>query len=302
MYLFQKIEEVMMNYHDARHAVGEFVLHEQKNLYKYTINEVAEYSYTSKATVVRFAKTLGFEGWRDFMKAFIAEVKYQETHQADVDANYPFQEKSSRQAIIESIKILQIESIEDSADLMDMEMLDMAVQYLKKADHIVIFGLSPNIFLGELFRRKMISIGKKVEVANLGEMGIISRTMDEQDCAIVISYSGNNKHAEPMSYIQYLLDHHVPIIGITSGGDNYMRRVLPCVLTMSSKERLYTKIANFATEESLQFILNVLFSCYFHEDYQKNCLFKIQSAKILETNRNAVLNEMQDEQNFDVIE
>ncbi|RHU07577.1 MULTISPECIES: MurR/RpiR family transcriptional regulator [Erysipelotrichaceae] len=295
MYLFQKIEEVMMNYHDARHAVGEFVLHEQKNLYKYTINEVAEYSYTSKATVVRFAKTLGFEGWRDFMKAFIAEVKYQETHHADVDANYPFHEKSSHQEIIESLKTLQMESIQDSADLMDMDMLKMATTYLVKSKHIVIFGLSPNIFLGELFRRKMISIGKKVDIANLGEMGIISRTMDEQDCAIVISYSGNNKHAEPMSYLQNLLDQKVSIIGITSGGDNYMRRILPCVFTMSSKERLYTKIANFATEESLQFILNVLYSCYYREEYQKNCLFKIQSSKILESQRNAVLNEMQDE-------
>lgn len=295
MYLFQKIEEVMMNYHDARHAVGEFVLHEQKNLYKYTINEVAEYSYTSKATVVRFAKTLGFEGWRDFMKAFIAEVKYQETHHADVDANYPFHEKSSHQEIIESLKTLQMESIQDSADLMDMDMLKMATTYLVKSKHIVIFGLSPNIFLGELFRRKMISIGKKVDIANLGEMGIISRTMDEQDCAIVISYSGNNKHAEPMSYLQNLLDQKVSIIGITSGGDNYMRRILPCVFTMSSKERLYTKIANFATEESLRFILNVLYSCYYREEYQKNCLFKIQSSKILESQRNAVLNEMQDE-------
>lgn len=295
MYLFQKIEEVMMNYHDARHAVGEFVLHEQKNLYKYTINEVAEYSYTSKATVVRFAKTLGFEGWRDFMKAFIAEVKYQETHHADVDANYPFHEKSSHQEIIESLKTLQMESIQDSADLMDMDMLKMATTYLVKSKHIVIFGLSPNIFLGELFRRKMISIGKKIDIANLGEMGIISRTMDEQDCAIVISYSGNNKHAEPMSYLQNLLDQKVSIIGITSGGDNYMRRILPCVFTMSSKERLYTKIANFATEESLQFILNVLYSCYYREEYQKNCLFKIQSSKILESRRNAVLNEMQDE-------
>ena len=295
MYLFQKIEEVMMNYHDARHAVGEFVLHEQKNLYKYTINEVAEYSYTSKATVVRFAKTLGFEGWRDFMKAFIAEVKYQETHHADVDANYPFHEKSSHQEIIESLKTLQMESIQDSADLMDMDMLKMATTYLVKSKHIVIFGLSPNIFLGELFRRKMISIGKKVDIANLGEMGIISRTMDEQDCPIVISYSGNNKHAEPMSYLQNLLDQKVSIIGITSGGDNYMRRILPCVFTMSSKERLYTKIANFATEESLQFILNVLYSCYYREEYQKNCLFKIQSSKILESRRNAVLNEMQDE-------
>ena len=104
MFLIQKIEELMVNHPDARYAVGDFVLHEQKNLHNYTINEVAEHSYTSKATVVRFAKTLGFEGWREFMKVFISEMKYLEQHQGDVDANYPFTEDSSVDEIINNIK------------------------------------------------------------------------------------------------------------------------------------------------------------------------------------------------------
>lgn len=58
LFLLQKIEELMMNHHDARYAVGEFVLHEQTNLHHYTISQIAEYTYTSKATVVRFAKTV----------------------------------------------------------------------------------------------------------------------------------------------------------------------------------------------------------------------------------------------------
>ena len=279
----------MMEYHDARYAVGEFVLHEQSNLHKYTINQIAEYSYTSKATVVRFAKTLGFDGWKEFMKAFISEMKYLEQHKADADVNYPFDAKSSVNEIIDSIKKVQIESIQDSADLLDVEMLEKAVHYLIKAKHIIIFGLSPNIFIGELFRRKMITIKKQVDIAKLGEMGIISNTLTEDDCAIMISYSGNNEHAEPMCYIPTLLENKVSVIGITSGGDNYMRKELDCVLTMSSKERLYTKISNFATEESLQYIFNVLFSCYFAKHYQDNNLYKLQNSKILESSRWAVL-------------
>ncbi len=284
-----------MEYHDARYAVGEFVLHEQSNLHKYTINQIAEYSYTSKATVVRFAKTLGFDGWKEFMKAFISEMKYLEQHKADADVNYPFDAKSSVNEIIDSIKKVQIESIQDSVDLLDVEMLEKAVHYLIKAKHIIIFGLSPNIFIGELFRRKMITIKKQVDIAKLGEMGIISNTLTEDDCAIMISYSGNNEHAEPMCYIPTLLENKVSVIGITSGGDNYMRKELDCVLTMSSKERLYTKISNFATEESLQYIFNVLFSCYFAKHYQDNNLYKLQNSKILESSRWAVLKSMKDE-------
>lgn len=294
MYLFQKIEEMMMRYEDARKTIGDFVLKEQKDLHKYTIGEIAEKTYTSKSTVTRFAKTLGYSGWKVFMKDFVAEQRYQMENQGNADANFPFEKGDSTEVIMRRIKQVQIESIEDTYNLMEPAMVDLAVKHLLNARHIVIFGLSPNIYLGELFRRKMVTIGKQVDIAGLGETGIISRTLTEQDCAIVISYSGNNEYAEPAIHIKTMLSNHVPVIGITSGGDNYIRKSLNCVLTMSSRERLYTKISNFATEESIIYILNVLFSCYFAEDYENNKVFKIKNSKMLEYDRNAILKEMQD--------
>lgn len=136
MYLFQKIEEMMTSHHDARYSVREFVLQERKNLYKYTINEVAEYSYTSKATIARFAKALGFNGWRESMKAFIEELKYEELHQGDVNANYPFSKNDTVEHIVNNIKKLQIESIKDTADLLDINMLNLAVTYLIQANRL----------------------------------------------------------------------------------------------------------------------------------------------------------------------
>lgn len=295
MFLFQKIEELMMTHHDARYAVGEFVMHEQTNLHNYTISEIADQTYTSKATVVRFAKTLGFEGWKEFMKAFIAEVRYQEAHQGDVDVNYPFKEKDTTREIIENIKKVQIEAIQDTADLMEDYMIEKATRYLYRAKHIALFGMSPNVYLGESFRRKLVTVGKTIEIAQPGEMGITARTLGEQDCAIVISYSGNNETAEPVKHVSMLLDLHVPIIAITSGGDNYLRQHLDCVLTISSKERLYTKITSFASEQSISFILNILFAKYFAQDYQKHCFFKIQSSKDLERSRTVALKELQDD-------
>lgn len=285
MFLFQKIEELMMTHSDARHAVGEFVLQEKENLYKYTINEIAENTYTSKATVVRFAKTLGFNGWKDFIKAFIAEMKYQEAHQTDIDANYPFHETSSTKEIIEGLKQVQIESIQDTSDLLDSEEVRHAVDYIANASRVVIFGLSPNSYLAEVFRRKMMGIDKLIEVSRIGEMGITARTMTSHDCALIISYSGNNRNDPPISLIDSFVDNKVAIIGITSDSDNYLRKNANCVLTMSSKERLYTKISNFATEESIQYILNILFSCFYVRNYRENNSFKLRSSRVLENKR-----------------
>ena len=79
------------------------------------------------------------------------------------------------------------------------------------------------------------------------------------------------------------------MIGITSGGNNYLREHLSCVFTMSSKERLYTKISTFASEESIQYIFNALYANYYSKAYQENNQFKIQNAKIIENKRQSVI-------------
>ena len=68
--------------------------------------------------MVRFAKALGFSGWKEFLKAFWEEQSYQEQHYTDIDANYPFDADSSRQDIINQLCSLQVESLLDTADLL----------------------------------------------------------------------------------------------------------------------------------------------------------------------------------------
>lgn len=283
-----------MRYTDARHAVGEFILQEQDKLYQYTVTEIAEKTFTSKATVVRFAKAMGYDGWKEFMKDYIAEVNYQKKYKNTVDFNIPFQKEDGFDTIAENIKKLQMESIRETADLLDKEMLNKAADYLAGAENVVIFSSSPNTYLGELFKRKLLTIGKRAAVAKSGEAGIEAATLGPQDLALIISYSGNSVTQNPVNRIGLLKKNHVPIIGITSGGDNYMRKNLDCIITMSSREHLYSKIANYATEESLNYILNVLFSCCFASQYKQNLEFKIKNSRLLEQERVTMMKEMQD--------
>ena len=294
MYLLQRVEDLSIGTSDARKNVAEFVLKEQKDLLRYSIDEVAAKTFTSKSTVTRFAKLLGFSGWRDFLRAFVAEQKYQSRYEGGTDVNYPFGEDSEVEEIIERIGNVHRESIQDTEEKLDKNMLGRAVNYLYRAGQVVIFASSPNVYLGELFARKMLSVGKNIKVACTGEFGLNAYGLGPMDCALLISYSGNNRAVEPMSSLMILKEQKVPIIGITSEGDNYLRRNADCVLSISSRERLYSKIAGFATEESIGYILNVLFGCYYARDYEKNRLFKEDRAKVLERNRTAILKEMQE--------
>ncbi len=297
MFLFQKIEETTLRYTDARHAVGEFIIQEWKNLHQYTIADIAERTFTSKATVTRFAKSLGYDGWREFMKDYIEEIRYENAHESDLDFNFPFQAYDTPQQIAEQIKRLQVETIEDTADLLDFVMLKTAVDRLVAARQVVIFAASPNSYYAELFRRKLAAIGYIVSVAKPGESGIAAAAMSEKDCAVIISYSGNNPSKFPTNAIPALRKNKVPMIGLSGGGENYMRKMIDCNFTITTKERLYTKIANYSTEESIGYILNVIYSVVFARNYRENKNYKIYNSRMLEQERQTAVRNMQDHNN-----
>lgn len=295
MTLLQRVEELTLAYgNDSKQAIGEFVMRKKSRLREYTIGQIAEATYTSKAALVRFAKALGYTGWREFVKEFVSEQHYQESHYSDIDPNFPFEEGDTTADIIQKMSSLEVESILDTADQLDAPTVDRAAMLLQKSRRIALFGVSPNHLLGELFRRRMLTIGRQVEIPVLGDNGLLASTLTGEDCAILISYSGNATRCEPLNVLDFLTPNAVPIIGITSGGDNALRRCAEYAFTISSRERLYSKISTFATEKSIQYILDVLFSACFALDYAVNLHHKVGTGKKLEYARIATNEELRE--------
>lgn len=282
MLLFQQIEELSYKYSDARKIIGEFVLNEKNHLENYTMKEIADKTYTSKSSMVRFAKALGFSGWKAFLKEFLSETYYEDTHYTDIDPNYPFAEGTSTKDIVYKMCNLQVESILDTADQLDINELEKASDILLNVQNIALMGQSPNIHLGCLFKRKMLAIGKEILLPDGGNQGLLAHSLGEKDCAILISYSGNNELRYPLNLIPILKEHKVCLLAITGLGDNLLRQQADCVLSISSRERLYSKIGTFATEESIEYLLNLLYACYFVKHYQKNIEYKIRVSRTLE--------------------
>lgn len=296
MYLFQKIEENAVRHSDARKNIGEFLLLEKSKVRDYSMQQIAELTYTSKTTLFRYAQSMGYSGWTEFIQEFLDEANYTETHYSEVDPNLPFTSEDDTQSIIRKLTKIQIESLEETADQIDIISLDKAVDKILTARYIVLFGISPNNLLGRILKRKLESIGIIMSVASVDESGMMSAALRKGDCAIIVSYSGNNELREPMRFVKPLKEKGVELIGITGGGNNFIRQHIDCVLTISSRERLYSKISNFTSEESIIHIFNLLYSCCFARNYDKNYAHKVQNSQELEYRRNASLYSMREEE------
>ena len=296
MTLAQRVEEITIaGGGDSKRTIGEFVLEKKSRLRDFTTQQIAAETYTSKAALVRFAKALGFSGWREFATEFVREQHYRETHYSDVDPNLPFQANSTTKDIINLMCSLQMESLMDTADLIKPWTVDSVVDLMERSNRVALFGMGPNSLLGELFRRRMLTIGKLVEVPALGDNGLLASSLRETDCAIIISYSGNSQTCEPLNVLRFLEPNHIPVIAITSQGTNYLRQHATYTLSISSQEKLFSKISTFATETSIHYILNVLFSAYFARNFQENLKSKVDMGRVLEYQRFSNVSELRED-------
>lgn len=294
MLISQKLEEMSMKYRDAREAVGKFLLEQRLQLEHYSMQEIADATYTSKATLVRIAKKLGYSGWNDFMKDYIDELKYKQSHFSDVSHNFPFKRGDNPKEILDKICQIRTESTWHTAQLQDIREIEKATQLLHKSRRIALLGISTNSILLELLQRKMLTIGKVAELISQSEYGLYVHSLTSEDCVIMVSYSGNNEQRNPMNLLQILKEKQVPVIALTSMGDNYLRRHADCVLTIFSQERLYSKISTYSTEASIEYLLDALFSCYFAKNYDSNLQYKINSSKKVEVKRFSELDEVKE--------
>lgn len=290
MSLIQELEEISVTEINAKKYIAEFLLKEKENINKYSMQQIADQTFTSKSTLFRFAQSLNYSGWKEFMQTFLKEIDYVNKHYSNIDPNLPFLAGESSQSIVEKLTEIQIESIRNTADLVDYKMLNLAVdRILNASKNIVLFGISPNNLMGQLLRRKLNSIGIILTIANTDENGMLASGLNKGDCAILVSYSGNNKNREPMRFLELFKKNQVNLIAITSAEDNYLRKNIDCCLTISSREKLYSKIGNFTTEESILHIFNLIYACLFSRNFIHNYDYKVKNSENFEYRRNSSL-------------
>lgn len=271
---------------NSEQVIVDYLKREQLNLENKSTTQIAKETFSSKSTIVKVAKRLDFSGWNDFKKAYLEELRYLHSDKATVDANYPFHENDHYIAIAQKIARLEQEAIEDTLSLMNFSDLQKALRMFENAQSIHLFAVSNNLLISEEFRYNMERIKKRVIVhSRQGEGRYAATLMDPSECALIISYSGETETL--LTMVEILHKKQIPIILITSLGDNSMTKLADCVLRISTRERLYSKIATFANDASITYVLDVLYSCMFQKNYHENIQLRRETSQIFESGRHS---------------
>lgn len=276
--------EFELDFSHSEKQIARYILDNGEDVLSMSVKELANKTYTSPATIVRLCRKIGLEGYNDFKIKYSAELQYDKRNQKRIDVNFPFLPHDSKETIAENLVSLTNEVIHDTHQLIDFEELNKITDLLYNSEEIDIYDFGNSILAGLSFQHKMARIAKMVNIRTIpGEQIFLTSTSNEKKAAIVISYSGETN--EIIRFVKVLKTKKTPIIAITSLGDNQLSDFADYTLHLDSREKIFSKMAPFASQISMEYILNIIFSCIYQKDYEENTRKKIDFDKVNDSRR-----------------
>lgn len=267
-------------------SIADFILTLGKSLAKYSTRNIAEATYTSLATVVRLCKKLDFKGFEDFKEQFLKEIDYLDHQYGKIDVNFPFTSQDNMMKAANKISQLYEDTIKDSMQLLHHDDLQKALRLIKYSQSIHMFSFGTSLNLAESFRERMLKIGKNVIISNNMNYQLYEvNCIPQGDIAILISYSGETKKI--LQIARTCQERKIPMIAISSFGENALSQMATCKLVMSTKESLFQNLGDFSTHLSVHLILDILYATYFLMDYDDNYEKKLKNTTHLESKRHS---------------
>lgn len=293
MLIQQKLEE-QKQFSTNEKIVAQFLLDHKHQLKQLSITDISQQTFTSPSTTVRLSQKLGYHGYKELKEAFLEEINYLRSHFHEIDPNIPFTSKNTIQDISGIIAQLLRDAIKDTHELLHHDSLQKAVLALDGAEHIYIFAITNTASITYDFQYKMKYLLKNVYIIDNPELFIFTlQTMTKKDCALFISYSGET--FEIFHLGPYLQTRQFTAISITSVGDNSLLKKTDHHLYISTREKLSSKIGHYVSNESIHYLLDVLYSCVFALHYQKNMELKRQLTETIDYERSSSTSILQED-------
>ena len=154
-----RVRTLLPEFTGALQRVAEQVLTDPAAASRATIVELAERSGTSPATVTRFCRALGFDGYADLRLGIAAETGRARSAGWTVDIGREIQPSDPLERVLGQIMAADTRAMHDTAALLDLAEVERAAVAIAAAPRVNIFGASGSALVGEEMQFSLHRIG-----------------------------------------------------------------------------------------------------------------------------------------------
>jgi DNA-binding MurR/RpiR family transcriptional regulator len=184
----------------ALQRVAEQVLTDPAAAARATIVELAERSGTSPATVTRFCRALGFEGYSDLRLGIAGETgRAARSAGWTVDIGREIQPTDPLERVLGQIMAADTRAMHDTAALLDLREVERAADAIAAAVRVDIYGASGSALVGAEMQFSLHRIGVAAWAWSDVHNGLASASqLRTGDVALGISHSGQTRETTEM--------------------------------------------------------------------------------------------------------
>jgi DNA-binding MurR/RpiR family transcriptional regulator len=264
----------------ALQRVAEWILSDPAGAARSTIVELAERSQTSPATVTRFCRALGFDGYSDLRLAIAGETgRAARASGWMVDIGREILPADPLERVLGQIMAADTRAMHDTASLLDLREIERAADAIAAADRVDIYGASGSALVGAEMQFCLHRIGIAAWAWADVHNGLASSALLRHgDVALGISHSGQTR--ETIEMLAEAGGHSVTTVALTSFPRSPLAAVADIVLLTATQATTFRPDALSARHPQLV-VLDLLYIAVAQRTYeQAHAAFKVTAQAV----------------------
>ncbi len=260
------IREAKPSMTKAERAIAEYMETELYSIAGLSLKELAQRICTSEATIVRFCKSLGFKGYRDF----VIQLSKESGSRKNGDQGMMYTDirpGDSLETIVDNVCFNNIQSITDTKAVLNLDALSSLVDMIGKADRLYFFGIGASGLVCMDAYQKFMRINKKAwALTDSHAMKQTAALLTENDLAIFISYSG--KTAEIVAALNIAMKTGAKTASISKYSRTNICSKTDVALFISSPE-VTIRSGAMGSRLAMLNVIDIIFSAYASSRYDE---------------------------------
>lgn len=193
------------------------------------LREIALKSAVSEAMVVKVAKKLGFDGFRDFRQGL---VEYYRSDTGNLHSEIGSDDTAGE--IVQKVFRTAMQALEETFAILDLASFDRAADYLARARHRDFYGLGGSAQIARDVSHKFLRIGIRTSVFDDAHMMMMSAALlGPDDVAIAFSHSGST--AAVLDAAEMARRNGARTIAVTNYPESPLARMVDVVLCSTAQ-------------------------------------------------------------------
>lgn len=255
--------------------IADYILAHPDKVIKSTVHEISKAAGASSSAVIRLCKSLGLDGYHDLKMRIAGDLMHNDKQgYRDIEQDEPIQ------SIIQKTAGNSIQSIKDTASILNADALEKAVQLLLHANQIHFIGVGASGIVAADAQQKFLRINYAATAFT--DMHIASTVIanaGKNDIVFGISFSGET--LDIIQALQLAKDNQVKTIALTHPGQTSVSALSDVHLSTSGSNEAPFRSAATSSRMAQLYLIDVLFLSLASRQYE-------ETAQYIDKTRHAI--------------